>query len=77
MGLIIGFLVYGVFIIFAVVSLCADAYKTDAKIATGIKESIQTLKTKFKLDDKQIENLLAEFEEKDAKLQSGFDENDD
>ena len=77
MGLILGFIVYGVFVIFAVVSLCVDACKTDTAIAADIKESIQTLKVNFKLDDKEIDNLLAEFEEKDAKLQSGFDENDD
>ena len=77
LGLIIGFLVYGVFIIFAVVSLWVDACRTDIIITAGIEESLHTLKNKFKLNDREIDQLIAEFEDKDTKLQSGVEDNHD
>ena len=77
MGLILGFIVYGGFVIFAVVSLVHDAIWSSRVLADNIKSSIDLLKTKYNCDDKEIDQLLAEFEEADYKLQAGIEDDQD
>ena len=76
LGLILGFITYGSFVIFAVVSLVRDAVWSSQVLADNIKSSIDLLKTKYNCDDKEIDQLLAEFEDKDAKLQAGIEDDD-
>ena len=77
LGLILGFIVYGGFVIFAVVSLVHDAIWSSRVLADNIKSSIDLLKTKYNCDDKEIDQLLAEFEETDYKLQAGIEDDQD
>ena len=41
-----------------------------------IRESIELLKVKYGCDDKEIERMIVEFEDKDAAEQAGIEEND-
>ena len=55
LGLILGFTMYGGFIIFAVASLVRDAVWSSQVLADNIKSSVDLLKTKYNCDDKEID----------------------
>ena len=72
----VGFFCFTTFILFAVFTLIRDDVNRHNDLERRIRESIELLKGKYGCDDKEIERMIVEFEDKDAAEQAGIDEND-
>ena len=74
--MVVGFFCFTTFILFTVSSLIYDDVSRHKDLENRIKDSIDLLKGKYGCDDKEIERLLQEFEDKDAREQSGVEDGD-
>ncbi len=75
--MVLGFFAFTTFILFTVGSLIHDDINRHKDLQHGIKASCELLKGKYGCDDKEVERLLQEFEDKDAAEQAGVDPSED
>ena len=69
--MVLGFTALTTFLLFSVISLIHDDVQRHKNLEQSIKSQVDLLKGKYGCDDKEVERMLQEFEDKDAVEQSG------